>query len=141
VDLLLLLLQIALAVLLVVMPLFSAWDKWQTWSAKRRVIAVAFAVGIAVVAFSQYQRIVHLHERSLENVIGNVGLLHGPWYARRVVVSVWEYVGVAIAGAVLLTLAWDGYKRRRNSQLLASSAVFLLMMAFATMLKLRTWLE
>ena len=136
-DVLLLLLQIALAVLLVVMPLFSAYDKWQVWSVRRRVIAVAFAIGIAVVAFGQYQRTLRL--RDLEHSIPNVGLLHGPWYARRIGATIWEFVGVATAGSVLLTLAWDSMKKKRWHYVAASLGVFAAMLLLITMLKLRAW--
>jgi hypothetical protein len=136
-DVLLLLVQIALAVLLVVMPLFSAYDKWQVWSVKRRVIAVAFAVGIAVVAFSQYQRTLHL--RDLEHSIPNVGLLRGPWYARRVGATIWEFVGLALAGSVLLTLSWESARKKRWHYVAASLGVFALMLGLVMMLKLRAW--
>src|SRR5262245_4184449 len=112
-DVLLLLAQVVLAVLLVVMPLFSAYDKWASWSATRRIVAVAFAVGIAVVAFGQYQRIVKLHEGGLEHAIGNVGLFKSrPWYARRVWLTLWEYLGAVAAGSVLLALAFEAARKK-----------------------------
>jgi len=40
-DLLLLAAQVVLIVLLVVLPLFSAYDKWQLWPTRRKLIALA----------------------------------------------------------------------------------------------------
>jgi hypothetical protein len=139
VDLVLLLAQVVLAVLLVVMPLFSAYDKWTGWTARRRLIAVAFAVGIAVVAFGQYQRIVHLNDGSLKDALGNVGLFRGPWYARRVWMTVWEYVGAVVAGAVLLSMSIDAGRRRAWPRAAASAALFALMVSLVVLLKLRSW--
>src|SRR4051794_40368712 len=111
-DLLLLLGQVALVVLLVVMPLFASYDRWREWSGKRRAVAVALAVGIAAVGYGQYRRIVMLHEGALSHAIGNVGLFRGPWYSRQVSVSLWEYVAAMVGGGVLTGLAFEaGFKR------------------------------
>jgi hypothetical protein len=139
VDVLLLLAQVVLAVMLVVMPLFSAYDKWASWSPKRRIIAVAFAIGIAVVAFGQYQRIVKLHEGGLEHALGNVGLFHGPWYARRVWMTLWEYLGSVIAGSLLLGFAIEAARKKAWMRFAASAGVFALMLTLAVLLKLHTW--
>jgi hypothetical protein len=140
VDVLLLLAQVVLAVLLVVMPLFSAYDKWAAWSPRRRIIAVAFAIGIAVVAFGQYQRNVKLHEGGLEHAIGNVGLLRsGPWYARRVWLTLWEYLGTVVAGSLLLSFALEAARKKAWLRFAASAGVFVLMLTLAVLLKLHTW--
>ena len=100
-------------------------------------LAVAFAVGIAVVAFGQYQRTLRL--RDLEHSIPNVGLLRGPWYARRVGATIWEFIGLAIAGSVLLTLSWESARKKRWHYVAASTGVFVLMLTLVMMLKLRAW--
>jgi hypothetical protein len=139
-DVLLLLAQVALAVMLVVMPLFSAYDKWASWTPQRRIIAVALAIGIAVVAFGQYQRIVKLHEGGLEHAIGNVGLIRGgPWYARRVWLTLWEYLGTVVAGSVLLAFALEAWRKKAWMRVGACAGVFALMVTFAALLKLHTW--
>ena len=138
-DLVLLVAQVVLIVLLVVLPLFSAWDKWQASSTQRKVIAVALALGIAVVAVGQYQRIIRLHEGDLRNAVGNVGLFHGAWYARRVSFSIWEYGGTLLSGSALLGLTFDAARRKLWSQALAYSGAFALMLALAILLKVRSW--
>ncbi len=138
-DLLLLVAQVALIVLLVVLPLFSAYDKWQQWPLQRKLIALALALGIAVVAFGQYQRIVHLSDRDLRSAVGNVGLFRGAWYARRVSFSLWEYFGSLIAGTMLLALSFDAARRKKWQQTVGYAAVFGLMIAMTLLLKLRTW--
>jgi hypothetical protein len=139
VDLLLLLAQVVLIVLLVVLPLFSAFDKWQAWSTRRKVIALALALGIAVVAFGQYRRIVHLHEGDLRQAVGNVGLFHGAWYARRISFSLWEYLGSLIAGSALLGLTVDAARRKSWAQTATYSGVFALMIGLVMLLKMRSW--
>lgn len=141
VDLLLLLAQVVLVVLLVVIPLFSGYDKWRAWSPTRKLVAVALAVGIAVVAFGQYQRIITLHESGLEQAFGGGGarVLRGPWYARRVAVSLWEWIGSVAAGAVLLALAVDAWRRRARARAAGFAALFVLMGVLGALLKLRSW--
>lgn len=138
-DLILLCAQVVLIVLLVVLPLFSAYDKWQVWPARRKLIAVALALGIAVVAFGQYQRIVRLSDGDLRAAVGNVGLFHGAWYARRVSFSLWEYVGSLVAGTMLIALSFDAGRRKKWSQTWAYAGVFALMIAMTLLLKLRSW--
>ena len=138
-DVLLLLAQVVLAVLLVVMPLFSAYDKWAGWSARRRIVAVAFAVGIAVVAFGQYRRIVHLKEGGLEAAIANLGTWRGPWFARRVVVSFWEWLGTILAGSVLAGFAIDAGRKRQWRSFAATAGLFALLVTLAALLKLGSW--
>lgn len=138
-DLLLLLGQVALVVLLVVMPLFSGIDRWQGWSWRQRIAALALALGIAVVGFGQYRRVVMLDKGGLQQALGNVGLFHGPWYSRRVTVSLWEYAGTLLAGSLLLALAFDAGRSRQWLKALAFFATFALLLALAVLLKLRTW--
>jgi hypothetical protein len=139
VDLLLLLAQVVLIVLLVVLPLFSAYDKWSEWPTRRKVIAVALALGIAVVAFGQYRRIVKLHGGDLSDAVGNVGLFHGAWYARRITFPLWEYAGTLISGSLLLGLAADTARRKKWSQAATYAGAFALMIALAILLKVRSW--
>lgn len=139
-DLLLLLAQVVLVVLLVVIPLFSGYDKWRAWSPRRRLVAVALAVGIAVVAFGQYSRLVTLNQSGLERAFGDgATVLHGPWYARRVTVSLWEWIGSVTAGAVLLSLCLDAWQRKKKPQAAGFAGLFVLMALLASLLKLRSW--
>lgn len=139
-DLLLLLAQVVLVVLLVVIPLFSGYDKWRAWSTQRKVVAVALAVGIAVVAFGQYSRIVTLNQSGLERAFGDgPSVLHGPWYARRVTVSLWEWVGSVAAGAVLLSLSLDAWQRKQRPRAAGFAGLFVLMAVLGALLKLRSW--
>lgn len=142
-DLLLLLAQVVLVVLLVVIPLFSGYDKWRSWSTQRKVVAVALAVGIAVVAFGQYRRIITLHQSGLEHAFDDVPhVLQGrPWYARRVTVSLWEWLGSVAAGAVLVALAVDAWQRKQRPKAAGFAALFALMAVFGALLKLRFWSE
>lgn len=138
-DLLLLLGQVALVVLLVVMPLFASYDKWREWSSQRRAVAVALAIGIAAVAFGQYRRIVMLDKGSLGHSLGNVGLFRGPWYARQVSVSLWEYVAAMIAGGVLLGLAFEAGFKRKWQRSAGFAGAFALLVFLASLLKLHGW--
>ncbi|MEW6431769.1 MAG: hypothetical protein AB1730_09680 [Myxococcota bacterium] len=138
-DLLLLLVQVLLVVLLVVIPLFSGYDKWQAWSPQRRLIAVALAAGIAVVAFGQYRHIVNLSSGGLEAALSGKPVLRGPWYARRVAVSLWEWLCTVAAGSVLLALTVDAWRSRKKRRAAGYAAVFGLMLALGALLKLRTW--
>jgi hypothetical protein len=138
-DALLLLAQVVLVVLLVVIPLFSGYDKWQSWSPRRKVVAVALAVGIAAVAFGQYRRIVTLHEGGLEDALKSTRSGHVAWYARRVGTSVWEWLASVVAGAVLLALAVDAARRKKRAHALGYGALFGLMVVLGALLKLRSW--
>lgn len=138
-DLLLLVMQVVLVVLLVVIPLFSGYDKWRAWSPQRKVVAVALAVGIAVVAFGQYRRLVRLHDDGLQTALGNVGLFKGPWYARRVAISLWEWLGTVIAGSALLTVAVDAGRKKQWARAAVTAAFFVLLLALGALLKLRGW--
>jgi len=141
VDLLLLLGQVALVVLLVVMPLFSGIDKWREWSWPRRATALALALGIAAVGFGQYRRIVVLDKGGLQHALGNVGLFSGPWYSRRVVVSVWEYGATLLASALLVGMAFEAARRRSYFRATAFLGTFVLLLCLAVMVKLHGWRE
>jgi hypothetical protein len=130
---------VLLVVLLVVIPLFNGYDKWQGWSPRRKVVAVALAVGIAVVAFGQYRRLVSLSSGGLEAAFSGKQVLRGPWYARRVAVSVWEWLGTVAAGSVLLALTVDAWRLRRRMKALGYAALFGVMLGLGVLLKLRTW--
>lgn len=133
-----LLAQVVLVVLLVVIPLFSGYDKFRAWSPQRKVVALALAAGIAVVAFGQYRRLITLHQSGLEQALKQ-NVLHGPWYARRVGVSLWEWLGSVVAGAVMLSVAIDAWRRGDRRRALGVGAVFVLLGALGTLLKLRSW--
>jgi hypothetical protein len=141
VDLLLLLGQVALVVLLVVMPLFSGIDKWREWSWARRTTALALAIGVAAVGFGQYRRIVLLDKGGLQQALGNVGLFSGPWYSRRVVLSVWEYGAMVLAGALLMGMAFEALRRRSYFRAVAFIALFCLLLGLAVLVKLHRWRE
>lgn len=140
-DVVLLLAQVVLVVLLVVIPLFSGYDKFKQWTPQRKAVAIALAVGIAVVAFGQYRRIVRLHQSSLESALANVGLYRGPWYARRIVVSFWEWLGTIFAGSVMAAFALDAARRRQWPRFAATAGLFALMVTLAALLKLGSWGE
>ncbi|GMU60629.1 MAG: hypothetical protein AMXMBFR34_23920 [Myxococcaceae bacterium] len=123
-----------------VIPLFSGYDKWQAWSTRRKVIAVALAVGIAVVAFGQYRRLVNISSSGLEAAFASKPMLRGgPWYARRVIVSLWEWLGTVAAGAVLVSLAIESWRQKKKRRAAGYAALFGLMLALGAALKLRTW--
>ena len=138
-DLLLLVAQVALVTLLVVMPLFASYDRWREWSAQRRAVAVALAIGIAAVAFGQYRRIVMLDKGSLSHAIGNVGLFRGPWYSRHVSVTLWEYVAAMIAGGVMLGLAFEAGFKKSWKRSAGFASIFVLLVVLASLLKLHGW--
>lgn len=138
-DLLLLVAQVVLVVLLVVLPLFSAYDKWSGWSPQRKLVAVALAVGISVVAFGQYRRIVQLHDGDLRQAVGNLGLFRGPWYARRVVTPLWEYLASLASGAILVGMAAHSAAKKRWLPAAGYAALFALMLGLMTLIKLGTW--
>lgn len=139
-DLLLLLAQVVLVVLLVVIPLFSGYDKWRAWSPQRKLVAVALALGIAVVAFGQYRRLVSLHREGLQQALDSgPRVLAGPWYARRVAVSLWEWLLSVAAGGVVVALAIDAWRRKRRPQAAGYAGLFLLMALLMALLKLRSW--
>lgn len=140
-DLLLLVGQVGLVVLLVVMPLFASYDKWREWSNQRRAVAVTLAIGIAAVAFGQYRRIVMLDKGSLGHAIGNVGLFRGPWYSRQVSVALWEYVAAMLAGGMLLGLAFEAGFKKKWKPAAGFSALFVLMVVLASLLKLHGWVD
>lgn len=139
-ELILLLAQVLLVVLLVVIPLFSGYDKWQEWSTRRKLVATALALGIAVVAFSQYRRIVTLDKAGLGAAF-KPGATHtrGPWFAERVGVSLWEWLASMIAGSVLLALAAEAWRRKKRAQAAGYVALFGLLVTLAALLKLRSW--
>ena len=139
-DLILLLAQVLLVVLLVVIPLFSGYDKWQEWSGRRKLVATALAMGIAVVAFSQYRRIVTLDKAGLGAALKpGASHLRGPWYAQRVGVSLWEWLGTMIAGSILLALGIESWRRKKRGQAVGYFALFGVLVALMTLLKLRSW--
>ncbi len=138
-DLLLLVGQVTLVVMLVVMPLFSSYDKWREWSNTRRAVAVALAIGVAAVAFGQYRRVVMLDKGSLGHALGNVGLFRGPWFARQVSVALWEYVAAMLAGGLLMGLAFEAGFKKRWKPAAGFAGLFLLMVVLASLLKLHGW--
>ncbi|MBL8911747.1 MAG: hypothetical protein JNM17_13730 [Archangium sp.] len=138
-DVLLLLAQVVLVVLLVVIPLFSGYDKWRSFSPQRKVVALALAVGIAVIVFGQYRRLVALNQGGIQDALGQGNVLHGPWYARRVAVSLWEWVLSVIAGTVLLTLGFDAFKKKQKWRAAGFVGLLLLMIVLGALVKLRGW--
>jgi hypothetical protein len=137
-DLVLLLIQVLLVVLLIVIPLFSGYDKWQAWSPARKLTAVALGIGIAVVAFGQYKRLVVLHKPDLPRAFGPGGL-HAPWYLRETTLTVWEYLGAVIAGSTMLGLAFVAAQRGRWTRVAGFVAAFLIMLAMSVALRLHWW--
>lgn len=139
VDVLLLLAQVVLVVLLVVIPLFSGYDKWRAFSPQRKVVALALAVGIAVIVFGQYRRLVTLDQSGIQDALGQGTVLRGPWYARRVSVSLWEWVTSVIAGAVLLTLGFEAWRKKHPWRAAGFVGLLVLMLALGALVKLRGW--
>ncbi len=134
-ELVLLLVQVLLVVLLLVIPLFSGYDKWAAWSPARKLTAVAVGIGIAVVAFGQYKRLVMFHKTELPRVLSSSGI-HAPWYVRETSVTVWEYLGTVTAGSVLVALAFGAIQRRRLMQAVGFLLAFLGMLAMSVALRL-----
>jgi hypothetical protein len=139
VDVLLLLAQIVLVVLLVVIPLFSGYDKWRAMSPQRKVVALALAVGIAVIAFGQYRRLVTLDQGGIQDALSQGNVLRGPWYARRVSVSLWEWLLSVAAGTALLTLGFDAWKKKQRWRAAGFVALITLMLTLGALVKLRGW--
>ncbi len=138
-DALLLLAQILLVILLVVIPLFSGYDKWQSWSPRRRALALILGAGIGVVAFSQYQRIVLLRKSGLEHVVSQAEVHRTAWYSRPIVVHPFEYVAGLVLGGVLLGFAYEASQRRRWSVAAGYAAAFVALVAVSLAVKLRWW--
>lgn len=142
VDVLLLLAQVVLVVLLVVIPLFSGYDKWRAFSPQRKVVALALAVGIAVIVFGQYRRLVTLDQGGIQGALQDGHVLHGrPWYVRRVAVSLWEWVLSVVAGTVLLTLGFEAFKKKQRWCAAGFVGLLVLMLALGALVKLRGWAD
>jgi hypothetical protein len=138
VDALLLMVQVLLVILLIVIPLFSGYDKWQSWTPRRKVIASILGVGIGVVAFSQYQRIVWLRKSGLEHAVAGVES-HGSWVSKPILVHPIEYVAGWVLGATLLAFAFQEWRRRRFKQAAGYGAVFTVLLLVSLAVKLRWW--
>jgi hypothetical protein len=138
-DAVLLLLQIGLVLLLVVIPLFSGYDKWQSWSPQRRIIALVLGAGIGVVAFSQYQRIVFLKKSGLDRVVSAAEGRGTVWYGRPLVVHPIEYLLGMFFGGVLLACAFQSGQRRKWRLTLAYLAAFVALTGISLAVKLRWW--
>lgn len=137
-DALLLIVQVLLVILLIVIPLFSGFDKWQSWSPRRKVIAVILGVGIGVVAFSQYQRIVWLRKSGLEHAV-SAAEVHGSWLNKPILVHPIEYVAGWVLGATLLAFALHEWRRKRFRQAAGYGAVFAVLLVVSLAVKLRWW--
>jgi hypothetical protein len=138
-DALLLAVQIVLVILLVVIPLFSGYDKWQGWSGRRRLTALILGAGIGVVAFSQYRRIVFLRKTGLQYVVGMAE--HGTmaWYRRPIVVHPYEYLASLVVCGALLGFSFEALGRRRWKQGIGYFVLFAAIVAVMLALKLRWW--
>ncbi|MFT3711597.1 MAG: hypothetical protein QM817_28505 [Archangium sp.] len=108
-------------------------------SPQRKVVALALAVGIAVIAFGQYRRLVTLNQGGIQDALNQNAVLHGPWYARRVAVSLWEWLFSVIAGTVLLTLAFDAWKQKQRWRAAGFVGLLTLMLGLGALVKLRGW--
>ena len=98
-------------------------------------------VGIAVVAFSQYRRIVWLNKSSLSSAVRNAEGQgqQGAWYHRRLTLHPAEYVVTVIGGSILLLFAWQAFQKRRFIQATGYGALFITLVLVGLALKLRWW--
>ena len=139
VDLLILVAQLGLVLLLVVMPVMSGYDKFVGWSPARRLIALAIAVTIAAVVFTQYRHLRALHTESLAEAISTGSTVRLPWYARAVPVTVVEYLVTICAMGLVAAQAIAELKRKRWARSAPWVLACLLMPVLAMAIKLRVW--
>lgn len=137
-DAVLLSIQIALVILLVVIPLFSGFDKWQGWSPRRRLTALILGAGIGVVAFSQYRRIVFLRKTGLQYVVGTAER-QTAWYSRSIVVHPIEYVASLVFCGALLGFAFSSFGRRKWKEGVGYFVLFAVIVSVMLAVKLRWW--
>jgi hypothetical protein len=137
-DALLLVIQVLLVILLVVIPLFSGYDKWQSWSPRRKLIAVILGAGIGVVAFSQYQRIVLLRKTGLQYA-ASAAEARTAWYNRAIIVHPLEYLAGWALGGLLIAFAIRDAQRKRWKQVVGYLALFVALVAVSLAVKLRWW--
>jgi hypothetical protein len=138
-DALLLVIQVLLVILLVVIPLFSGYDKWQSWSPRRKLIAAILGAGIGVVAFSQYQRIVLLRKTGLQYAASAAESRATVWYNRAIIVHPLEYLAGWALGGVLIAFAIRDAQRKRWKQVAGYLALFVALVAVSLAVKLRWW--
>jgi hypothetical protein len=137
-DALLLVIQVLLVILLVVIPLFSGYDKWQSWSPRRKLIAGILGAGIGIVAFSQYQRIVLLRKTGLQYA-ASAAESRAAWYNRAIIVHPIEYLAGWALGGLIIAFAIRDAQRKRWKQVAGYLALFLALVAVSLAVKLRWW--
>ncbi len=138
-DLLLLVAQLGLVLLLVVMPVMSGYDRFVSWSPARRVIALAIAVTIAAVVFTQYRHLRALHTESLAEALPNAAPAHAAWYARPILMTPLEYVVTVGAMGVVAAQAFATLRRRQWVRAVPWVLACVLMPALGLAIKLRVW--
>lgn len=139
-DLLLLLIQCLLVILLIVIPLMSGFDKWRKWPTSRKIVAVALGAGIAIVAFTQYKRIIFLHKADIPSAFGGFSnARNAPWYEQKVAIYPIEYLISVGAGCAILALAIQACKRRKYARCLGFGMLFVALFAVSLSVKLQLW--
>jgi len=123
--------------LLIVIPLFSGFDKFRKWSTTRKVVALALGAGVAIVAYAQYRHLIFLHKSDLPDALGNLG--HAPWYARPVHVMPFEWLGSVIAGSLLLGMSLHAGRKRQWPSCAGFAGLFAGLVAASLALKLQLW--
>jgi hypothetical protein len=140
VEFVLLAVQTLLVLLLVVVPLFSGYDKWRKWKPARKAIALAIGLGIGIVAFSTYKRLVVFRKSDLP---GSFTMFeqgaNAPWYARQLPVMPLEYVISVAAGAVLIGFAMHAARQRRWTHVGGFTLLFCGLLAAELVVKLGAW--
>jgi hypothetical protein len=137
-DLLLLVVQLGLVLMLVVMPVLSGYDKFVSWSPARKAIALAIAVTIAAVVFTQYRHLRTLHTESLAEAVTQ-GPTRVSWYARPVLLSPIEYAITVVTMGLVAAQAAAALRKKQWVKAAPWIAASLLMPALALAIKLRVW--
>jgi len=138
-DLLLLVVQLGLVLMLVVMPVISGYDKFVSWSPTRKAIALALAVTIAAVVFTQYRHLRTPNTESLAEAVTSGGPVHVSWCARAIAVTPIEYAITTVAMGLVAAQAIGFLRKRQWVRAAPWVAAAVLMPVLALAIKLRVW--
>jgi hypothetical protein len=133
-DLLVLLAQFMLIMLVIIVPLIGAYDKWKEWSPSRKLIALSLGAATAAVIFGHYRRLVSLDRGDLPDVLSQPDK---KWYVRKIVVEPWEYSASLLAGSILIGLGIGALQKRKYGAAMGYFAAFALMLTVSLMVKFK----
>jgi len=137
-DFALLLIQIILVCLLIVVPVFSGFDKWQKWSPGRKLLVVALGAGVGLVAFSQYKRVMFLHKGGLPQAFTKLEG-NGLDDSQRIWVTPVEYLGTMAVASLLGAFAVQAVRSKKWAQALAYAGVQFMFLDVAFAVKTKAW--